>query len=256
MADGIQINTGTGPIVAAELIGTAALQRVKLVLGNVDTDSGDVSVSNMLPITGTGLTIASIATGTVNVVNVISASNVTVASVATGTMNVVNVLSASGVTVASVATGTMNVVNTVTVTAANVTVASVATGTMNVVNVLSASNVTVASVATGTFSMSGTSNVAVVSTYVPVTIGNGNFTVTNSGTAVQISVASVACSYVVLVGNSTNTGSLWVGGSTVTVGNGLPLLALQTQRLDINNLNKVYVNADANGESGTYVYVV
>lgn len=60
--------------------------------------------------------ISAVTTGTVNVVNVLSASGVTIASVTTGTMNVVNVLSASGVTIASVTTGTMNVINVLSAT--------------------------------------------------------------------------------------------------------------------------------------------
>lgn len=66
-------------------------------------------------VTAANVTIASITTGTMNVINVLSASGVTIASVTTGTMNVVNVLSASGVTIASMTTGTVNVVNTVAI---------------------------------------------------------------------------------------------------------------------------------------------
>ena len=74
MADGIQINTGTGPVIATELIGTAMLQRVKLAVGNVDTDSGDISATNPIPITGT--------------VSISSMPSIVVSSVATGTFTV------------------------------------------------------------------------------------------------------------------------------------------------------------------------
>lgn len=104
-------------------------------------------------VTAANVTIASITTGTLNVINVLSASGVTIASVTTGTMNVINVLSASGVTIASVTTGTMNVINVLS--ASGVTIASVTTGTMHVIN-----TVTI----TGSASMSGTGNVTIAGT--------------------------------------------------------------------------------------------
>lgn len=100
----IPINSGTGPGVAVDLVGTDNYQVVKImqaVAGN------SASLSTLLTITGS-VGIA----GT----PAVTAANVTIASIATGTVNVVNVLSASNVTVASLTTGTVNVVNTVAVT--------------------------------------------------------------------------------------------------------------------------------------------
>lgn len=140
---GVPINSGTGPSIAATLVGTDYVQLVSVAntvlpitgtvsvgVASINATTGTFSITGPVFVTNTGpFVVASLTTGTTNVVNVLSASGVTVASIATGTMNVINVLSASGVTVASVATGTMNVVNVLS--ASGVTIASVATGTVN-----------------------------------------------------------------------------------------------------------------------------
>jgi hypothetical protein len=52
MTDNIDVTPGTGKTIAAENLGGALVQRVKLVLGNLDIDDGDISSSNPIPITG------------------------------------------------------------------------------------------------------------------------------------------------------------------------------------------------------------
>ena len=233
--DGIQINTGTGPIVAAELIGTAALQRVKLAIGAVDTDSGDISVSNPMPITGTGLVIASVTTGTMNVVNVLSAANVTIASIATGTMNVINVLSASGVTIASVATGTFSmsgtgnvtIAGTAAVTAANVTVASVTTGTMNVVNVLTGNMVVVTTARGVAGGIVVTGHASQFQGYVLATTsaGGGVIVVTSGAFTLYITDVLISVSGPMTAGiYSETTGPLALGYFAANGGMALPLM--------------------------------
>lgn len=176
MADNLLVNTGTGVSIAADLIGTDLHQRVKIVIGNDGTNGGDVSATNPIPMIGT------ITTGTVNVVNVLSATGVLVTSVAaltTGTVNVVNVLSAANVTIASVTTGTMNVVNVLS--AANVTVASVATGTMNVINVLSATGVLLAATTANVGAFVGTAHGSRWNAYAVNTTSGASVIVKTSG---------------------------------------------------------------------------
>ena len=108
----------------------------------------------------------------------VTAANITVASVTTGTMNVVNVLSAANITVASVTTGTMNVVNVLS--AANVTVASVTTGTMNVINVLSATGVLLGATTANAGAFVRTAHASNWNAYVVVT-GSANTIVKTSG---------------------------------------------------------------------------
>jgi len=52
MADNINVTPGTGAVIAAELIGGALVQRVKLALGDLDADAGDVSMANPMPVEG------------------------------------------------------------------------------------------------------------------------------------------------------------------------------------------------------------
>lgn len=84
--------------------------------------------------------------------------------------------------------------------------------------------------------------------------GDGSRTVTTAGTRVQLSTSSVPCKWVEIVGKVANTGSIWVGGSTVADGSGLPLLGLQSTRIPVSNLNLVYLDSTVNGEGVTYVY--
>jgi hypothetical protein len=140
VADNVTINTGTGPTIWTDQIGTRHAQVVKIALGATDTGNylitGQTNMTNSIPVvfasdqtilqvTGTAFTVASITTGTMSVVNVLSAANVTVASVTTGTMNVINVLSASGVTVASIATGTVTVLPGVLLAATTASIGAV-----------------------------------------------------------------------------------------------------------------------------------
>jgi hypothetical protein len=86
-------------------------------------------------------------------------------------------------------------------------------------------------------------------------IGDGSKTVTTAGTRVQLSATSVPCRYVIVTALVTNTDTIWLGSSTVAAGRGRPLVSLQAEKLDINNLNKVYIDSVVNGEGCSYVYV-
>jgi hypothetical protein len=81
----------------------------------------------------------------------------------------------------------------------------------------------------------------------PTTVNHALVTVTTSGTRVQFA-SNTAKSIVVkaLVGN---TGTIYVGGSTVAASNGFPLAAGDTVSLDINNTNVVWIDASVNSQS-------
>jgi hypothetical protein len=90
----------------------------------------------------------------------------------------------------------------------------------------------------------------------PFTIlGNGKTTVTTAGTAVQLA-SSTTIGSVTVRALASNTGKIYVGSSSVSSANGFQLSPQETVSVDINNLNKVWLDADTNGEGVTYIYAV
>lgn len=87
----------------------------------------------------------------------------------------------------------------------------------------------------------------------PTTIGDGSKTVTTAGT--RVTLGTGVCRYVIITANASNTNNIYVGGSAVAAGRGRPLVALQSEKIDINDLSKVYIDADTNGEGVSFVYV-
>lgn len=93
---------------------------------------------------------------------------------------------------------------------------------------------------------------------IPENVSDGRRLVTTAGTRVQLSATSVPCKSVAITAMPANTGIMVVGGSTV-VGTtasrqGVPLSPGDTISLDIDNLNKIYVDATQSGEGVTYAY--
>ena len=52
MSANIAVTPGSGASVAAESIGGALLQRIKMAIGDADADGGDVSLLNPMPVGG------------------------------------------------------------------------------------------------------------------------------------------------------------------------------------------------------------
>lgn len=93
----------------------------------------------------------------------------------------------------------------------------------------------------------------------PTTIGDGNKTVTTAGTAVQLSATSAECKYVVIEALLANTGLISVGGATTTPAGtvkGRVLAAGDPAVVEIDNLNKVYINSTVDSEGVSYYYGV
>jgi hypothetical protein len=90
---------------------------------------------------------------------------------------------------------------------------------------------------------------------IPSGVGDGTTSVSSAGTRVQLSATSVPCRYVIITAKSANTNNIYVGGATVDSTRGRPLVALQSEKIDIDNLNKVWLDADTNGEGVLYAYV-
>lgn len=86
------------------------------------------------------------------------------------------------------------------------------------------------------------------------TIGDGTKSVTTAGTREQLSGSSVPCKKLTIQAKIGNTGSVYVGGSTVASTRGIELLPTGTIQLTVSNLNLVYIDVSVNGEGVTYIY--
>lgn len=82
MSDNIAVTPGSGAEVAAELISGAYLQRVKMVIGDLDSDGGDVASDNPMPISGP-VTVSGVATATNQ-----TTANSSLSTIATNTGNI------------------------------------------------------------------------------------------------------------------------------------------------------------------------
>lgn len=88
----------------------------------------------------------------------------------------------------------------------------------------------------------------------PTTLGNGKTSVTTAGTRVVLA-SSTACLSVTIKANNANTGTIYVGNSSVSSANGYQLGAGEGISLAISNLNTINIDSSVNGEGVTYIYV-
>lgn len=85
------------------------------------------------------------------------------------------------------------------------------------------------------------------------TLSDSSQNVTTAGTRVQLTGA--ACKKIIITAKAANTGTIWVGGSTIAANRGIPLVALQNITLEVSNVNVVYIDSTVNGEGITYAYL-
>lgn len=88
----------------------------------------------------------------------------------------------------------------------------------------------------------------------PTTVNNGKTTVTTAGTRVVLASSTVVQS-VTIKALAANTGTIYVGNSSVSSSNGFQLAAGDTVSLDIANLNTVNIDSSVNAEGVTYAAV-
>ena len=84
-------------------------------------------------------------------------------------------------------------------------------------------------------------------------VGDGSKDVTTAGTAEAISTTQ-RCKWVAIIAKSTNTGNVYVGGSTIDSTRGIPLAASESISLPASDLSLVYIDVDTNGEGVTFAY--
>lgn len=91
------------------------------------------------------------------------------------------------------------------------------------------------------------------------TIASGRKTSTTPGTGVPLSAVSIACSKIIITAPTTNGGEVYIGGSTVSAQpgseQGLILLPTGSCTLDIDNVNKVYIDVAQSGDGVTFTYL-
>ena len=116
--------------VSTGLISLSGTSDVNIINGSVNVTASGGSI----PVTGSFYQATQPISGTVNVFNVLSATGVLIAAMTTGTVNVVNTVAISG-TATVMPSGTQDVNVTNVLSATGVVVASVTTGTMDIANV-------------------------------------------------------------------------------------------------------------------------
>lgn len=172
----IPINSGTGPKVAVDLIGTTNFQVVKIMQA---TDGATASLTDVLTVTAAGtvvvtaanVTVASITTGTMTVVGTVAVSGTTTV-IPSGTQNV-NIVTGGGqqysqgsTAMAATATGIVimgmqsgaTTGRAIAITTSGQQLVQISTGTVSIVGTpaVTAANVTIASITTGTVTIVGT----------------------------------------------------------------------------------------------------
>jgi len=130
-------------------------------------------------------------------------------------------------------------------TALRVTVASDSTGVLSVDD--NGGSLTV----DGTVAVSGTVTTAET---VPSTIYNGNTNVTTAATRVTLA-SSQAVKSITIKAKLANTGTIYVGDTSVSSANGLELQAGESVSFDLANLNTVNLDASVSGEGVRYLAV-
>lgn len=88
---------------------------------------------------------------------------------------------------------------------------------------------------------------------VPTTIYNGKKTVTTAGTRVTLASSQALITGVTIKALHANTGTIYVGSSTVDSTNGFVLRADESIFLEVDNLNTVNLDCSVNGEGVTYI---
>lgn len=90
-------------------------------------------------------------------------------------------------------------------------------------------------------------------------IQDGTATVSTAGTRVPLSSTSTMCSQVTITAHESNTGTVVVGSNTVVAAvngrRGTPLYSTQSVTLNINDLNKVYIDSTVSGDKVTFSWL-
>jgi len=93
-------------------------------------------------------------------------------------------------------------------------------------------------------------------TLVPHKLVSGQKNVTTPGTELQLVTADTNIYSVVIKAKAANTGIIYVGGdNTVSSTTGFALAAGESVSIEIDNLNKIWIDSSVGSEGVTYLYV-
>lgn len=85
-------------------------------------------------------------------------------------------------------------------------------------------------------------------------IVDGVKTVTTAGTRVQVTATITPILWITVQALSTNTGTIFVGGSTIDSTRGVHLTAGEAYDIRVRDLSAVWLDSSVNGEKLTYLY--
>lgn len=88
----------------------------------------------------------------------------------------------------------------------------------------------------------------------PESFGHNHLNNAVAGVRTQFTAVSTPINSVVIKALSTNTGTIWVGGSAVTSANGFELSASDSVSISVNNLNLLWIVSTVNNEGISYLY--
>jgi hypothetical protein len=88
-------------------------------------------------------------------------------------------------------------------------------------------------------------------------IGSGKKIIDTAGMKETLVNSSTPCREVLIMALPTNTGEIWVGDSNVSANNkiGIVLYKGDAISIQIDNLQKIYLDATANGDGVSYIYI-
>lgn len=82
----------------------------------------------------------------------------------------------------------------------------------------------------------------------------GAKTVASSGTAEPLVASSTACKKIVMTAEDDNTGKIFYGGSSVSASLGDYLFPAQKVEIEIDDVNKVYIDAENDTDGVKFTY--
>lgn len=88
----------------------------------------------------------------------------------------------------------------------------------------------------------------------PSGIVAGAKTVTTAGTAEQLVASETACKKIIMTAEDDNTGKIYYGGSSVSSSLGDYLFAAQKIEIEIDDVSKVYIDSDQDGDGVKFSY--